>query len=108
MNQRLVAAEAALKAGRRPEAIGHLIEALSADPEQNVQVYRVLVRQLYEAGRFEEGAEWAGKAIARAPKDLDLLNYRGVMLRKTGRQREALAVFDRAIKAFPKAPALQV
>jgi predicted O-linked N-acetylglucosamine transferase (SPINDLY family) len=108
MDERLLKADEALKAGRAGEAIDLVIEVLEENPDQPLQVYRVLVRQLYLAQRWEEGEHWAAKAVARAPKDLDLLNFHGVMLRKLGRQPEALQVFERAIKFHPASPAPQV
>lgn len=102
MNQSLAAAEAALKAGRRDEAIGELIAALTADPAQAAQVYRVLVVQLYQAGRFQEGEEWSARAVARHARDFELWNTRGVLLRKLKRYPEALAALETAAKVNPK------
>ena len=59
MSDRLNAAQAALNAGRRDEAIEHLIAAVTEDPARTIQVYRTLVVQLDSAGRFAEGEEFA-------------------------------------------------
>ncbi|RAK64354.1 tetratricopeptide repeat protein [Phenylobacterium kunshanense] len=107
MSDRLAAAQAALNAGRREQAIEHLIAAVSEDPARAVQVYRALVVQLYNAGRFAEGESYAAQGLQRFPRDYDLLNTRGVLLRKLRRQAEAIPLFEQAIKLNPKALAAQ-
>lgn len=107
MSDRLQAAQAALNSGRRDEAIEHLIAAVAEAPGQPVNVYRILTVQLYNAGRFEEGEQHAAAGLKRYPRDYDLLNVHGVMLRKLKRQREAAPVLERAIKLKPNAPAAQ-
>lgn len=107
MTDRLAAAQAALNAGRRDEAIAELTAAVTEDPARTVQVYRALVVQLYTAGRFAEGAEMAAKAMARHSRDYDLLNTYGVLLRKLRRQPEAVKVLEAAIKLNPKTLAAQ-
>jgi predicted O-linked N-acetylglucosamine transferase (SPINDLY family) len=107
MTDRIAAAQAALNAGRRDEAIEHLTAAVAEDPARPAQAYRVLAIQLYSAGRFAEGEAAAAKGIERYPRDFDLLNIRGVLLRKLKRQREAVPVLEQAIKANPKNLAAQ-
>lgn len=102
MNEHLVAADAALKAGRRGDAIDHLTAAISADPAQAVGAYRVLLTQLYLAGRYEDGASWSDMAVERHPKDAQIWNLRGVMMRKLKRLPEALTALDTATKLAPK------
>lgn len=102
MSGRLDLAEAALKAGRAAEAVEHLIAAVSEDPARTVQVYRVLLIQLYRLGRFAEGETWSAKAAERFPRDLDIWNIRGVFLRQLGRHPEALAALETASKIDPK------
>ncbi|HEY8574135.1 tetratricopeptide repeat protein [Phenylobacterium sp.] len=101
MDQRLVATDAALKAGRRDEAIELLKGLLSEQPDQTLQVYRVLLHQLYHAKRYEEGAEWCQRAVERFPREYEITNLWGVMLRQLKRYPEALEVLDRAIKLNP-------
>ncbi len=55
MTDRLAAAQAALNAGRKAEAMEHLSAAVEEDPARNAQVYRTLTVQLYTAGRFAAG-----------------------------------------------------
>lgn len=107
MTDRLAEAQAALNAGRRNEAIEHLIAAVAEDPARPVQVYRVLVLKLYSTSRFDEAETYARQALARYPRDYELLNTRGVLLRKLRRQAEAVGVLEQAIKLNPKAPAAQ-
>ncbi|HKR87041.1 MAG TPA: tetratricopeptide repeat protein [Phenylobacterium sp.] len=108
MSDRLAAAQAALNAGRGAEAIEHLSAALNDDPARPAPVWRALLFQLYQAGRYEEGAGWAAKAAERHPRETEIANLRGVLLRRLNRQDEALAVFEAAARLDPAQTALQV
>ena len=101
MDERLAAADAALKAGRNPDAIRLLIEVLSDNPDQPAQLYRVLLVQLYRASRWEEGEHWSALGAQRHPRDVDILNIRGVMLRQLKRLPEALEALDQALRVNP-------
>lgn len=108
MTDRLAAAQTALNAGRRDEAIEHLIAAVTEDPARPGQVYRVLAAQLYGAGRYSEGEAFAAMGLKQQPRDYDLLNTRGVLLRKLKRQAEAVPLLEQAVKLQPKSlPAQQ-
>lgn len=107
MSERLNAAQAALQADRPDEAIGHLIAAVAEDPARPVQVYRTLVAQLYRAGRFEEGERFAALGVEHHPRDFELMNTRGVVLRRLRRLPEAAAVLEKAVRLNPKSPAAQ-
>jgi predicted O-linked N-acetylglucosamine transferase (SPINDLY family) len=107
MTDRLAAAQAALNAGRKDEVIEHLAAAVNEDPARPVSVYRILTAQLYGAGRYEDGETFAARGLERYPRDYDLLNTRGVLLRKLKRQAEALPVFEQAVKLEPKKLAAQ-
>ncbi|HSV01641.1 MAG TPA: tetratricopeptide repeat protein [Phenylobacterium sp.] len=102
MNQRLVGADAALKAGQREAAIAEIIAAIAEDPGQPAQAYRVLIHQLYLTNRLQEGADWSSRAVARHPKDIELWNLRGVLLRRLGRFQEALEALDQATRLDPR------
>ena len=108
MSDRLAAAQAALNAGRSAEAIEHLTAALASDPVRPVQVYRVLLVQLYQASRYAEAADWAGRAVAQHPRDAEIANIRGVALRRCGRFEEALTALDAAVRRDPRNEAPQV
>lgn len=107
MTDRLVAAQAALSAGRGGEAVEHLIAAVNEDPARNAQVYRTLATQLYNLRRWADGEAFACKGLERYPRDYDLLNIRGVVLRKLKRQAEAAVVLEQAVKLSPKQLAAQ-
>ena len=107
MDERLAAAEAALQAGRGEDAIPLLIAAIEADANQSTPVYRVLMSQLYRAARYEEGAKWGEQALARYPRDVELLNVQGVLYRKLGRYPQALAALEQAAKLSPNNVAVQ-
>lgn len=102
MTDRLAAAQAALNSGRAGEAIEHLVAAIEEDAARPVAVYRILAAQLFGAGRFEDGDAYAAQGLARHPRDYDLLNTRGVLLRKLRRQAEAVPLLEQAVKLEPK------
>jgi Flp pilus assembly protein TadD len=64
--------------------------------------------QLYRAGRHVEGEVWAARAVERHPRDVDLWNLRGVILRQLKRYPEALAAIDEAIRLNPNLAPPQV
>lgn len=107
MDERLAAAQAALTAGRKDEAIGLLIATLEADPDQAASVYRVLLVELYQAGRLEEGSVWGEMGSKRHPQDLDILNLTGVFYRRLRRFPEALAALDQVAKLAPNNAGVQ-
>jgi predicted O-linked N-acetylglucosamine transferase (SPINDLY family) len=102
MSDRLAAAEAALKAGRRDEAIDQLAAAVSENPALPARIHHALLVQCYQAGRYEEGLAWAEKATAQHPRDVDLANIHGVLLRRLGRLEEALVALDQAQRIDPR------
>jgi len=107
MNERLAAAQAALNSGQAADAIENLIAAIEVDPTQTVQVYRVLLVQLYQAARYEEGERWGAMGAQRYPRDYDLLNTLGVVRRRLKQYPEAVLTFDQAIKQRPNDAAAQ-
>jgi predicted O-linked N-acetylglucosamine transferase (SPINDLY family)/Tfp pilus assembly protein PilF len=107
MNERLAAAQAALNSGRAADAIENLIAAVEADPAQTVQVYRILLVQLYQTGRYEEGERWGSAGVERFPRDFDLWNTLGVVRRRLKRYPQALQALDQAVKLSPANAAAQ-
>jgi predicted O-linked N-acetylglucosamine transferase (SPINDLY family) len=107
MTDRLAAAQTALNAGRKDEAIEHLIAAVTEDPARPVQAYRFLATQLYAAGRNAEGETFSALGVKQHPRDYELLNVRGVFLRRLGRQAEAIPVLEHAVKQQPKSLSAQ-
>jgi protein O-GlcNAc transferase len=105
MQDRLAQADSLLKAGRPGEACDLLIQALTEAPEQPINIYRVLVVQLYNLKRYEDGVTWAERAVARYPRDFTAWNTLGVLLRRLGRFDEALKALDQAQKLDPKSTA---
>lgn len=108
MDQRLSAAEEALKAGRIAEGIQLLMAVIEDDPDQPAQIYRVLGIQLYRTGRYAEGETWTARAVERHPREVELWNLRGVFLRQLKRYPEALAALEEAVKADPRSVAPQI
>lgn len=102
MDERLTAADAALKAGRRAEACDLIIAVLKDAPDQPAQTYRILTLNLYQLGRYPDGAQWGAEGTRRFPKDFHLWNIYGVVLRRLTRYDEALKALDQAQKLNPK------
>lgn len=102
MDKRIAAIDEALKGGRSADAIDLLVELLTDAPDQPAQIYRVLLIQLYRAGRREEGVAWSAKAVEKHPRESEFWNLRGVFLRQLKRYPEALAALDEAARVGPK------
>jgi protein O-GlcNAc transferase len=107
MNERLAAAQAALNSGRAADAIEDLVAAIEADPAQSAGVYRTLLVQLYQAGRYQDGERWGAAGVQRHPRDYDMWNTLGVVRRRLKRYPEALQALDAAIKIKPASQAAQ-
>lgn len=101
MDSRLQRAQALIEAGQRAEAIDLLGALLTEAPGQPVTVYRNILLQHYRLGRHADGADWADKGLLAYPGDLEILNLKGVMLRRAKRLEEALAVFIELAKRSP-------
>jgi len=108
MNERLAAAQAALNSGRAADAIENLVAAIEADPAQAAVVYRTLLIQLYQTGRYAEGERWGEAAVERFPRDFELWNTVGVIRRRLKRLPEALQALDNATKLNPNSVGGQV
>lgn len=105
MDPRLLAASAALNEGRKSEAAEQLLAYLAPDPaDATAKTFSILLNLLAELQRTEDGLIWSGRAAERFPRDHEILNLRGTMLRSTGHHIDAIAAFDQAIKLKPKDP----
>ena len=102
MDDRLVRADGLLKAGKVGESCDLLMELVNDAPDQPANVYRVLVVQLYNLKRFEDGAAIAQGGVERHPREFVLWNTLGVLLRRLQRYEEALKALDQAQKLDPK------
>jgi predicted O-linked N-acetylglucosamine transferase (SPINDLY family) len=101
MDERLAAADAALKSGQSEEAVRQLLAVLEADPAQPAGVYRAFMLECYRAGRYEEGARLGPEAATRHPRDVDMLNVLGVIYRRLRRYPDAMKTLDLAAKQAP-------
>ncbi|MBN2206880.1 MAG: tetratricopeptide repeat protein [Candidatus Aminicenantes bacterium] len=63
---------------------------------------------LLEKGELEEALAYADRAIAKAGREKDGHNLRGVILNQMGRYSEAVAGFEAAVALAPDDPALLV
>jgi Tfp pilus assembly protein PilF len=74
-------------------------KAVKLDPENaaNMDTYGWV---LYKLGRYQEAAEWVGKAIAATPKtDPDLMEHLGDINFKLGNTDKAVELWQEALKA---------
>lgn len=99
---RFAAAEAALKAGDTDAGIRLIEGELNSDPAAPVGIYRNFTTLLVRRQRYDQAADWTGKAVERFPKDIDLWNLRGVALRRLRRLGESLDALNKAGKLDPK------
>jgi predicted O-linked N-acetylglucosamine transferase (SPINDLY family) len=102
MDERLLRADGLLKAGQVGEACDLLMEFVNEAPDQPSNVYRVLVIQLYNLKRYEDGVAMAERGVERHPREFVLWNTLGVLLRRLQRYEEALKALDQAQKLNPK------
>ena len=102
MDERLLRADGLLKAGKVSESCDLLMELVNDAPDQPANVYRVLVVQLYNLKRYEDGAAMAQRGVERHPREFVLWNTLGVLLRRLQRYEEALKALDQAQKLDPK------
>src|SRR5436190_6348925 len=100
----LKAAQDALNAGRVAEAIAHLKAAIDADPARPSGAFRVLAIRQYQAGDYADGAAYAAIGVRLHPRDFELWNTYGVLLRRLKRYPEAVVALEHAIKINPKNP----
>ncbi|HTK36834.1 MAG TPA: tetratricopeptide repeat protein [Caulobacteraceae bacterium] len=101
MDPRFAAAEAALKASRIDEAADLLTAALQEGPGP-AGAYRIVATRLFNLRQFAEAEHWVRAGLERFPKELDLWNLLGVILRRQGRLEEAIVALDKAHKLNPK------
>src|SRR4051812_29122496 len=101
MDERLAAADAASKAGRGAEAIDLLIALIKDNPAQPVSAYRDLLLQLYRTGRLADGETWSAVAVEQHPRESELWNMRGVLLRLLRRLPDAISCLERAVELDP-------
>ncbi|MBW6399203.1 tetratricopeptide repeat protein [Roseomonas sp. HJA6] len=88
------------QAGRLDEAIHCYRRALPQD-RGGIQVNRLLGLALFAKGEAAQALTHLRAAVGKAPKDPNLLNDLGNVLRGLGRQPEAVQAFRRAIEAEP-------
>ena len=101
MDERLAAAETALKAGNGAEVVSLLMAAIDDDANQPSGAYRVVLNQLFVQGRNADGAAWAERGVKQHPRDPDLYNFLGVFYRRLARYPDALTALDQAAKLAP-------
>ena len=99
--QRLTAANLALSQGRKQEGVDLLIEELGGNPALLPKLHRILLSNLLQIGRLDQGLHWAARAAELVPQDAELHNLTGVTLIRKGRQTEAIAAFDRVLAIEP-------
>jgi len=101
MDPRLISAADALKQGRKSEAADLLIASFSEEPSAPRNGYAMLLGVLLELRRGADALIWAPRAAALFPRDYEMLNLGGALLRLAGRGADALALFDQAIRLKP-------
>lgn len=88
-------------AGRMAEAESLLAPILQADPKQFDALMHLAGGYLF-AGALDTAAGYADRAIALRPGSADASKLRGVVLWRSGRDREAMAAFESAVASDPR------
>lgn len=100
MADRLSAARAEL-AARRPDRAVAELEAAVAEGPQGPLLWRMLAAQLFGQGRIEDAERRTAEALAAHPGDYELMNTRGVVLRRLKRVNEAVTILEAAVRQRP-------
>lgn len=99
---RFAAAEAALKAGDTDEGIRLISAELERDPKAPAHIYRNFASMLFRHKQYEQLETWANRGAQLFARDAELLNLRGVALRRLQRHGEAIETLNRASRLDPK------
>jgi predicted O-linked N-acetylglucosamine transferase (SPINDLY family) len=99
---RFAPAEAALKAGKFEEGAAIIERLLAEEPKAPAIVYRNYAAMLVRRKLYVQAEIWTAKGLEIHPRDTDLMNLRGVALRRLGRPAEAIEVLARANRLAPK------
>lgn len=95
-------AMAYVEVGDVDNATNHLIEVLRVDPQDAwswVELANLYIRQKSD---LDTGEKFLRKALQIKPDDAWALNSLAAVLHERGKSDEAIALFERAIKANPK------
>ncbi|MDP3856069.1 tetratricopeptide repeat protein [Phenylobacterium sp.] len=103
---RFAEAEAAFKAGDAERGILLTEAQLEADPKAPLAVYKNFGGLLFRRQLYARMERWTAAGVALYPRDFDLLNLRGVALRRLARYEDALKALTQAEKLNPKSAAV--
>jgi len=92
-------------AGRRALAERHAAAAAAGDPGR---AFETLAEALFAAGRVDDAADFARRAVAADPDRVAAHYVLGLAAQRRGNCTAALADFDRAVAARARQPALVV
>lgn len=99
---RFAPAEAALKAGKFEEGAAIIERLLAEEPKAPAIVYRNYAAMLVRRKLYGRAETWTAKGLEIHPRDAELMNLRGVALRRLDRPAEAIEVLSRASRLAPK------
>ena len=99
---RFAPAEAALKAGKFEEGAAIIERLLAEEPKAPAIVYRNYAAMLVRRKLYGQAETWTAKGLEIHPRDAELMNLRGVALRRLDRPAEAIEILSRASRLVPK------
>jgi tetratricopeptide (TPR) repeat protein len=102
LQQILREVEAALRAGDMPRAMG-LSERAVASGHEHPNLLTLAAHERLRLNDGEKALVYAQRARDLAPRNADVLNVLGQCLAKAGRAREALRIYDSALRQSPNA-----
>ena len=103
LQEYLRSADAAMRAGDQARAMQFGEEAI----RRGIEHPNLLVLAAYRAldrGAADEALTMLTRARELAPRNVDVLNALGLSLARLNRQREALGVYDAALRQSPPQP----
>jgi len=100
--QAMQRAAALFQAGRLDEAEAQCHEIERLEGGRHFYAWHLLSVIAAHRGRHQESADFAGRALAIDPRNVEVLSNRGAALRNLGRVEEALADYERAIAIAPR------
>jgi tetratricopeptide (TPR) repeat protein len=87
--------------GNREQAVAHYYAYLVQYPQDTSAWFRVGWAQMAALGRFEQGAEAFNRVLAIDPANASAMVNLATCYRGLGRQREAVAEYEKAFKVQP-------
>ncbi len=71
-------------------------------PPSSPDQFASAARAYYQAARFEDAVQWAGRAMEQNPDDFETLGLQALVLTQIGRTEDAVGVCQRFVESHPE------